>query len=212
MSNGLAEYLSPKLIREKMKKVLLLLCFMGIGFQAICQDRPKGELTLSFSTGTSEILRTQLEGAGSYDGDGLYGFGLSYLKPLNSWLDVEAGMNYSENKIKFTPAFDPNGSRTYTKTNLSLLSVPVTFRANFMKYFFVNFGTEADFEIDKSSVDNQSGIGAMAGVGFRYGFTPHLSAFINPFLQQHAIFAFRPENHQQRMLDAGVRFGLGVTL
>ena len=185
---------------------------MGIGTQGFCQDRPKGELNLLISKGTSEILRTQLEGAGSYDGDGFYSFGLSYLKPLNSWVDIEAGVNYSNHNIKFTSHLHPDGGRAFSKSNLQLVSVPVTFRASFLKYLFVNLGVLADLETKHSILDNQSGIGAVAGIGFKYSFTPQVSAFVNPFLQQHAIIPFRRENYQQRMLDAGMRLGIGLKL
>jgi hypothetical protein len=195
-----------------MKKGLLMLCLMGIGTQGFCQDIPKGELNFTISKGTSEILRTNLEGAGSYKGDGFYGLGISYLKPLNSWLDIEAGVNYSNNNIMFTSHLHPDGGRAMYRSNLQTVSFPVAFRANFMKYLFVNLGAVADFETKHSMLDNQSGIGAVAGIGFKYGFTPKVSAFVNPFLQQHAIIPFRPENYQQRMLDAGVRFGVGLKL
>lgn len=185
---------------------------MGIGAQGFCQDIPKGELTVSISKGTSEILRSKLEGAGSYDGDGFYGVGISYLKPLNSWLDIEAGVNYSKHKIMFTSHLHQDGGKTFSRSNLQTVSIPVAFRANFLKYLFVNLGAVADFETKHGMLDNQSGIGAMAGIGFKYGFTPKVSAFVNPFLQQHAIIPFRPENYQQRMLDAGVRLGVGLKL
>ena len=185
---------------------------MAIGAQGLCQDLPKGELNLTFSKGTSEILRAQLEGTGSFDGDGFYGVGISFLKPLKSWLDIEAGVNYSRHHIMFTSHLHPDGGTTHYRSNLQTVSVPVTFRANFLKYLFVNLGAVVDFETKHSILDNQSGIGAVAGIGFRYSFTPQVSAFVNPFLQQHAIIPFRPENYQQRMLDAGVRIGVGLKL
>ncbi|WP_162425580.1 hypothetical protein [Pontibacter pudoricolor] len=195
-----------------MKKGLLTLCLMGIGVPGFCQDIPKGGLNFTIFNGTSEILRTQLEGAGSFDGDGFYGVGISYLKPLNRWLDIEAGVNYSKHTIMFTSHLHQDGGKTFSRSNLQTVSFPVTFRANFLKYLFVNFGAVADFETNHSMLDNQSGIGALAGIGFKYGFTPKVSAFVNPFLQQHAIIPFRPENHQQRMLDAGVKLGVGLKL
>lgn len=185
---------------------------MWVGMQAYCQDKSQGELILNFSKGTSEVLRKQLEGAGGYDGDGFYSVGLSYLKALNSWLDVEAGVNYSKHNIKFTSHLHLDGGKTFSRSNLQIVSVPVTLRANFLKYLFVNLGAVAGLETKHSILDNQSGIGAMAGIGFKYSFTPQVSAFVNPFLQQHAIIPFRSENYQQRMLDAGVRFGVSLKL
>jgi hypothetical protein len=195
-----------------MKKITLIICLMVIGSQAYCQDKNKGELNLSFHKGANEVMGAQLEGAGSYDGDGFYGIGLSYLKPLNSWLDIEAGMIYSKHNVVFTSHLRPDGGRSFSRSNLQTVSVPVTFRANFLKYLFVNAGAVVDVETKHSVLDNQSGIGAMAGIGFRYSFTPQVSAFVNPFLQQHAIIPFRPMNYQQRMLDAGVRVGVGIKL
>ncbi|MFT2010469.1 outer membrane beta-barrel protein [Pontibacter sp. 13R65] len=196
-----------------MKKILLLTtCLMGLGIPAFSQDKAKGELNITFSKGGNEILRSQLEGAGSYSGGGFYGFGLSYLKPLNNWLDVEAGVNYQEYRIKSASAFDPDRGRSITKSNLHLVSIPLTVRANFLKHFFVNAGAVAEFETSTSSIDDQSGIGAMAGIGVKFNFTPKISAFVNPMLQQHAIIPFRPVDYQQRMLDAGVRLGIGMKL
>jgi len=183
-----------------------------MGTQAFSQVKSKGELNLTFNKGTSAIIRTQLEGAGSYDGEGFYGFGLSYLKPLSGRLDLEAGVGYSKYNVNVTPSLYPGGDVSTQKGNVSLLSVPVTIRANFLKYLFINAGIVVDFENKSSILDDQLGIGVMTGIGFKYNLNPSFSVFVNPYLQQHAIITFNPENYQQRLLDAGVKLGIGFGL
>lgn len=196
-----------------MKRMLLMTtCAIGISIPAFSQDKSKGELSLTFAKGANAIRKPQLEGGESFDGEGFYGFGLSYLKPLNNWLDIEAGIGYHRYKINHIVGHHPGGDRTTSSSNLGLISVPVSFRANFLRYFFVNAGAVADFETKHSMLDNQSGIGAMAGIGFKYAFTPKFSVFINPYLQQHAIIPFRPAEQQHRLLDAGVKLGVGLKL
>ncbi len=189
-----------------------MLCLLMACTQVFAQTIPKGELNFTFATGTNVILEPQLDGAGSYNGEGFYGIGLSYLKPLNNWLSMETGLAYTNYTVSVTPGFYPGREMATRTSSLALLSVPITARANFWKYLFVQAGVVADFETKSSFVDDQSGIGFIAGVGLKYSFSPKVSAFVNPFLQQHAVIAFRAQNYQQSMLDAGVRLGIGLTL
>ena len=77
------------------------------------------------------------------------------------------------------------------------------------KFLFVNGGLLLDFEVENEVIDPQSGFGLGIGIGGEYIFTSGFNIFVNPYLNQHALFPFQKEQHHQRLLDAGVRLGVG---
>lgn len=99
-------------------------------------------------------------------------------------------------------------------TNVSLIDIPVTLRANFLKYFYANSGVLFDIDIsDSNTIDDQSGIGAMLGVGLNYDFGFGASIFINPYIKMHSIIPFSQEGSiHQRLTESAVRFGITYQL
>lgn len=193
--------------------LLLLLCLIGICQPAFSQNESSGEWALSVMKGTSTVYRMEtLEGAGSYDGEGAIGAGLHYLKPLNNWLALETGVFYAKNRVSYTSAMRPDRGRSFASGNLHVLSAPLLVRVHFLRNFFVNAGPVVDFQLGEALIDNQTGIGAMAGVGFKYHVSTKTSLFVNPYVQQHAFIPFQREDYHLRLLTAGVRLGVGLQL
>ncbi len=59
-----------------------------------------------------------------------------------------------------------------------------------------------------NSIDNQTGIGANLGLGFQYDFETGISLFITPYLKANTLVPFSPEEHQQRLMENGLRLGI----
>jgi len=166
---------------------------------------------ISFSWfGENDVVRfNELEGEASHSGDYFFTIGINYVHPLNRWLDAETGLEYSEQHILIHPNLSPNVPGLQRKASFSLLNFPVSLRANFLNYFFVNGGLL--LEVDASTnipIDNQTGIGTILGLAFQYKFKHGVSAFVNPYSKIHSLIPFAASNHHQRVFESGFRFGI----
>ncbi|WP_430933767.1 hypothetical protein [Saccharicrinis sp. 156] len=191
--------------------ILLALLFVGFALQAqeaITKSR-KSQIGFIYSSlGDNVVSGDALIGGPSYDGDGFFTIGISYLKPLSNWLDLETGIDYSEHKISVSNA--PMPGKVYnSRREMSLIHVPVALRAIFLKYFYVNGGMLLGMDIsDNSPIDSQGGIGALFGLGAKYDFNNGLGVFVNPYTKFHALLGFGLDNNRKRINESGFRFGV----
>lgn len=160
--------------------------------------------------GESDPIRfSELDGTGSYSSKSLLSFGFIYIHPLNNWLDIETGVEYAKHSIESKSNYPPDRDKAPANADLSLINIPLTVRANFLNYLFVNGGLLLDFETSSSNIiDKQSGVGAILGVGGQYEFNNALGLFINPYVKMHALIPFPAEKYHQRLLEWGVRVGV----
>ena len=134
--------------------------------------------------------------------------GLTYVKPLKNWLDIETGIellkcNASVHSI--IPGYSESAHYGYT----SILNIPVGLRVNFLKYCFVNGGILFDVDVSQNSpVDNQTGLGAQLGVGVKYDFKTGLSLFINPYTKGHALVSSSFNGNSLHLFESAIRFGV----
>lgn len=201
-----------------MKKIaLILLCsiFFATCSYALKNETParKGQIGITFSSfGNNDVIQFQnLIGGASYNGDRFYTLGINYLYPLNKTFDIETGVEYSNHKIIIKPSpgmdYPPYGAQ------FSMISIPVTARVNFARYFFVNGGLFLDIDASNPMpVDSQTGLGANMGLGFKYNFKCGVTAFVNPYLKAHSLVPFSSANYQQHLMESGFRFGLLVLM
>ncbi|MCF2443185.1 hypothetical protein L0657_04380 [Dyadobacter sp. CY345] len=168
-------------------------------------------LTVNYGIASQVLIQERLEGAGSHDGKGGNVAGLRYIHGANGKVALETGLEYSRYKFSTTPASYPDIKISPIKENLELISIPIYANFTFAKYMFINGGLIADFQINKKKtdvVDRQSGIGLGVGIGGKYDFK-RITFSINPCLQQHAVIPFESARSPQRLLEAGIRFGVG---
>jgi len=173
----------------------------------------KGQIGITFSSfGENDVVRSQeLIGSASNNGDNFYTIGINYLYKLYNFLDVETGIEYSNHKIIVKPMVLPNMD-SYSpgyRASISLINIPVTLRANFLKYCFINGGLL--FEMDSSTsspIDSQTGIGSILGLGIKYDFNSGLSVFANPYYKMHSLVPFSSGDNHQKIMESGFRFGL----
>lgn len=191
----------------------------------------EGQVGVSLSYGESEIY----SGGTSYGYYGLgssmanaknyFSVGLIYLKPMNSWLDLEFGVDYSNYSIEEEYYYDETlyaasyigtdiGHYVSNRDNLSLITVPAYARVNFWNYLFVTSGLFVDIQIDESSfVDDQHGIGAMFGLGAKCNLNSGLSLFLNPYFKWHSLLSFNLSgDSKDTVQEAGLRFGVTYSL
>ena len=89
-----------------------------------------------------------------------------------------------------------------------MFSVPFLFKCYFGKVFFINAGTQIDFETNSNkvkSINNQSGIGYSIGLGTKFKVSNNYFVSINPYFKQHARIAFSHETYSKRLTEFGVQ-------
>lgn len=139
----------------------------------------------------------------------MFAFGISYIHPINNWLEIETGMEYAKHSIESKSSYQPDGDMSPYNADLSLINIPLTVRANFANYFFANGGLLLGFETSSSNIiDKQSGVGALLGVGVQYELNNGLGLFVNPYTKMHALIPFSAEKCHQRLLEWGLRVGV----
>lgn len=174
----------------------------------------KGSIGLSFSSlGENDVYPfEQLVGSPSYSGKGFFTLGLTYAKPLTKALELETALEYSRHKILVRPNLPPHIDIAPYSTQLHLLSLPLVLRVNIWKYFFINGGIMLNMDVSSSTmIDSQSGIGALAGLGLRYGFKSGISVFVNPYMKAHALLPFAPDTYHHHLMESGIRAGVGFS-
>lgn len=151
-------------------------------------------------------------GHGNYNGKQFYTIGFNYLKPVSAWLDIETGVEYSMKlgEVKYVSF----GDVWTEKASSTMASIPLTLRANFLRFFFVNAGLLTDFDLggyEPTSYESeryQSGLGYVAGLGVKYGFKYGGQIFINPYFKRRAIIEFSENEDRLRMNEFGIRVGV----
>ncbi len=98
-----------------------------------------GKAGITFSPfGDNSVFRfTELEGAAGFEGTGFHSLGINYIVSLNRWIESETGLEYSKHNLVITSAPNPEIDNPPLESGLSLITVPLSLRANFLRYFFV---------------------------------------------------------------------------
>ncbi len=173
-----------------------------------------GKIGITFSSfGENDVVSFPgLDGGASYNGNYFYTLGITYVYPINTWLEFESGFEYAKHYITIKPNLPPDMDDSPRKENFGLANIPVTLRANFLNYFFFNGGFIIDIGGLNSPIDDQTGIGALLGISAKYDFPIGVSAFVNPYIKVHSIFPFQSDTNHYRILESGIRMGLTYKL
>ena len=195
------------------KSVCLVLVFLCLSTLMSAQ---KGQLGITFSAlSDNDVARFRsVIDDSSTDAGKSFTYGVSYLKPLNKWLELETGLEYLSCPIETKSIVGTvNGVTTLTRSaTLSMLTAPITVRANFLKYFFVNAGVLLDIDVSSNSIINsQTGLGSLLGLGVKYDFKNGISVFVNPYAKIHS-FPLSFDRDQQHFMESAVRFGIAYKL
>jgi hypothetical protein len=141
-------------------------------------------------------------------------FGITYIKPLNKWLSIESGIEFLQGKASIHSIVSTMyGLSTVSHSGtMSLINIPVSLRASFWKYCFVNGGLFIDMDVSADSpINSQSGIGSQLGFGLKYNFKTGISVFVNPYTKIHA-FPISFQSNQEHLFESAIRFGMSYQL
>ena len=144
--------------------------------------------------------------------------GINYIQPLNSWLSIMGGVEFSKYDMKNTEVIpsDPGSGPDIILTdypNIQLISFPVNIQVNFFKYFLARAGFMVDIETKNNSINSyintQSGIGLNLEAGAQYNLRKHITLFLSPFFQTHGTILFQSkQDYTYKSNDAGVNLGI----
>ncbi|MBN2280254.1 MAG: hypothetical protein JXQ65_06725 [Candidatus Marinimicrobia bacterium] len=198
--------------------ITLTILFINQSILIAQQSEPKligHKIGITFSSfGENDVFRfDELDGAASYDRDYFFTIGINYLYPLNNWMEAETGIEYSKHTILIEPNLPPDMDNSQRKANFSLIIIPLTLRANFLKYIFVNGGLFLDIDASTNSpIDSQTGIGTVLGLSVKYDFKNGVTTFINPYTKIHSLIPFADSEYHQRIWENGIRVGITYNL
>ncbi len=168
-------------------------------------------LTLSGFGYNDTYLKKGIEGLGGYDGKGYFSAGVSYIRPVLSFVDFETGVEYSKMKYRFSNSSLGPENKPYDLEN-SLVTIPVTVRLNFLRYLFLNTGVLLDIDSkNNNDFENQSGLGSILGFGAKYDFKNNpFGVFVNYYSKSHSIMSLNifGNNLRTRTFETGFRFGI----
>jgi hypothetical protein len=200
-----------------MKTVTLIILTMALTNYSLVtaqegvSDALNAKIGVTFSSfGDNYVYRSnELVGVSSYDSDYFYSFGINYVQPLNKWLETETGIEYTIHSLIINPNVPPDKDSTPYSVSFGLINLPVTLRANFLNYFFVNGGIIIDIDASlKSPISSQTGIGTIFGIALKHDFKNGISAFINPYTKMHSLLPLMANSSHQRIWENGYRFGI----
>jgi hypothetical protein len=194
-------------------KLLIIACLLTVQMSLNAQKELSNKAGLTFSSfGVNDMFGGINNTDYSYNGSSFYTVGITYIRGLNKWLEIETGLEYSKQNIRIIPNIYP-GLYIFMqtkKTELILLNIPATLRANFLKYFFINGGLLIDLDISNNIfIENQTGIGGIVGLGVNYDFDFGLSVFLNPYIKAHSWIYIE---ERQKILEKGFRLGVTYNL
>ena len=189
-------------------RTILLLIFLCISITSQAQlVREDNSIGVTFSgLGKNEAF---FRGSPSFSGQRYYSLGVIYVYPISRRFDLEVGIEYRNSSFHINPLFvEEMDMRPYI--DFSFIEVLLTTRFNFWRHFFLNGGLLVNFEIAEiNRLYNQSGIGAMLGVGAKYDFKSiPIGLFINPYLRYRPFIPFSGRNLNLRTAETGFRVGI----
>lgn len=189
--------------------IILSLFLFSAHFANAQKSTGNQQIGITFSSfGENEPVHfDDLVGAASYGSKSFYTIGINYIHPINSWLDIETGVEYAKHTVTVYPNLPPDMDRPPYNIDFSLINIPITVRANFLNYFFANGGMLLGFDADTAS-PIASGLGAIIGIGAQYQFKNGVGLFVNPYAKTHALLTFSSEKYPLRMIETGVRVGV----
>jgi len=174
----------------------------------MAQETWYGEVGVYLGGGTNDIFRfEELEGAGSYNGDGFYTGGVMVRRMFGEHFSLVSGINYAEQK--YTGKSAPLPEVHSSPGRFGMLSVPVNARVDFLRYLFADAGIIAGFQIGSSGTDDFSGIGLNAGIGVKYKFKSDIILSLRAYGNQHSILRFSPVEYPHTLLNTGITIGIG---
>jgi len=199
----------------RLLRVSIFGCLLFSTLISTAQENQKRH-TIGISAGFGKgdfIQLTKVLVSPSYEGKSLSKYGIHYSYDLDGVV-LETGLHYLTQDIQLEFKFSPDGTEiptVITPHQFKLLSIPVGFRVNFLRYLFLNGAALIDIEVENTGVRNQSALGGSVGVGANYFFKNNIGVFVNPQIAHRALWYFK-ENSHQKYVESNITFGLAYKL
>lgn len=187
-------------------RLSILLFLASILVSTQCQSQSKNSFSFHYTLTKSALIRTTvLDGGGEYSNKSSYELGLRLNHKLSRKATLEMGLDFLKATVTITSSLPGNGSR---QENLNLFTVPVLINYSFKPNYFLTSGILISLQNKENSFDKQSGIGFSFGLGRKF-FTNSFYFFLNPKIDINTIIPFAKENYHQRLIELGLRMGVG---
>lgn len=192
-------------------KFSVLAAFLFLSYQINAQS--KGTVGFSFTTISSNAMLRSGSLEHNYEtikGKGFMAAGIDYWYPLTDWLKAETGINYSFqnfSKLYYNPNIYTVALTAVEPVNFDIhqVNIPVGFRAEFLKYGFINSGVLLD-------LTHEPGIGSYFGIGAKIESEIGLGLMINPYVKMHSVLPVSFNKDADRVMEAGIKFGITYSL
>jgi len=167
-----------------------------------------GEYSVFAGGGGNEIFRfEELIGSGSVTGTGAWTAGFDIRRLFGDHFSVETGLSYSHQYYYTSPA--PGIPGEDRPGDFGIISLPLTARVDFLKWFFADAGAVAGFQTGFSRLDDMTGFGVTLGAGFQYNFKSDIFFRVRAYAAQYGLLHLMPEDHPQTLTNSGVTVGVG---
>lgn len=188
-------------------KWLLFLFSLTIGLinTAFAQKNSYG---ISVGTGSGLIVKSLARGGASYDLKTGFSIGFYYASKFdfNEKLSIQSGLSYYRNTLIVTPAFNPDIDMTPRSHNLQMIYLSTLFKFDLSKYFFINTGSLLALDISSNkTISNQTGLGAMFGLGTEISINENFAIQFNPYFNIHSLIPIFSDNTPERIVDTGIK-------
>jgi len=190
-----------------MKKSILVAFVL---FSLVCNGQKTwwGDYSFFAGGGQNDIFRfNELVGAASFTGKGYWTAGVDLRRIITDHFSIETGLGYSHHYYIMESA--PVPETFETPGNFGVMTIPLTARLDFLKFFFADAGIVAGFQTGFSDADNMTGLGLTAGLGVEYVFKSDIFIAARLYSVQHALLHFLPEDYPQTMYSSGVTISVG---
>ncbi|MEK6482494.1 outer membrane beta-barrel protein [Catalinimonas sp. 4WD22] len=188
----------------------LCACFFSSGFA-------QHQIGISGSVdATNAVYFESLDGAGGSDGGTGYSLSLAYYYSINQNWTLQSGLTYRNAKHTITPNLPPGEMVADQDYSRNLISIPVVFRRYFGESntrFFLDLGGSFDFERNVPSwLDDNSGVSILFSPGLEQKLNDSFALNLAPQMQIHSLIPFQQDNHQRRLIAAGIEISLLYSL
>lgn len=191
-------------------KTSLTLLFTFLCLYCLAQQTNQTKVSVFFAQGENDYFTFEpLEGEGSTDGKGYFQLGFNYKRPISNHFSFEYGLGYARHDFESRPAAMPGMNGATTDHTMSLLSLPLSMRFDFLKFLFLQAGTSftADLSAD-DHLNNQNGFGIHLGIGAQYTFKNGIGLFVNPTTKIYSLIPLGTEKYQHHVSESATLFGL----
>jgi len=190
-------------------KLRFVVLFMMLPLLCTAQKTWWGEYAFFAGGGANDIFRfnSDLVGAGSVTGTGMWTAGADFRRLFGDHFSLETGVSYSHQYYYTSPA--PGIEGDDNPGSFGLISLPLTARIDFLRWFFADAGAVFSFQAGFSNADDMKGLGATVGVGLQHNFKSDIFIRVRVYAAQYAILHLMPEDYPQTLFNSGVTVGVG---